>query len=128
ILPRNTRCVELGREVWSIENIVIGGSRLSIGVDTKIRSGFCPDVVGLGGMNAFTRIEIGRCIRNLRGVWMARRDETVDVRRGGVAENLPRTVRRVRLREVVILHRNHEDVASGGRLSRQQDAGHGASK
>src|SRR5204862_1714137 len=92
ILPRNTRCVELGREVWSIENIVIGGSRLSIGVDIKIRSGFCPDVVGLGGMNAFTRIEIGRCIRNLRGVWMARRHETVDLRRGGGPANLPWTV------------------------------------
>jgi len=62
-------------------------------------------------MRAFAGVVIGRGERNLHGVRMARRDETVHERRGGIAEDLRRTGLVGGLREVVILHRNHEDSA-----------------
>jgi len=62
-------------------------------------------------MDASAGIVIRRGERNLRRVRIARGKQAVNKRRSRVTEDLLRTRLRGRLREVVILHRNHEHIA-----------------
>src|SRR5581483_8537802 len=109
----NTGRVELGGEVDGlvVEGVAGGGRGIGVGVHSKIRSRFGPNVVGFGGMDARTGVEVSRGKRNLRRVRVAGSHEAVEERRSRVAENLLRTVGRVGLDEVVIFHRDHKDVA-----------------
>jgi hypothetical protein len=60
------------------------------------------------------RIEVGRRVRNLGGARIARSNQAVNKLRCRVAEDLLRVRSRHGLREVVILHRDHKNVAGGG--------------
>jgi hypothetical protein len=84
-------------------------------------------------MSAFAGMVISRGVGNLRRVQITRRDEAVDERRGRIAEDLRRTRLIGGLREVVVLHRDHEDRADRSRirsrrkrLLRQQTARRGS--
>ena len=109
IFPRDARRVQLAREMVVGENIGRSGGGIVVRVNPEIRPAFRPDVVRLGRMHADAGIVILRGIGNLHGVRVAGRDQAVDIRRGGVGENLLRAGQRAGLPEIVILHRNHED-------------------
>src|SRR5256886_17467607 len=82
----------------------------------KVRSRFRPNITWLGRMHTSTRVEVSRGVGHLCRIRIARRNETVHERRGGIAQDWLRISLRGRLGEVVILHRNYED--SSDRLRR----------
>ncbi len=125
ILPRDARHVQLRGQVRHVEDVAVGRFRVGIAVEAEIRASLRPDIIRLGRMDIFARVETGRGIRHLHRVRVARRDEAVLVRRRRVAEDRLRAGLAGRLREVMILHRDDEDAAGLGCLGRQQHAGHG---
>jgi hypothetical protein len=62
-------------------------------------------------MDTCARVEVSCCVGDLRRIRIARRNEAVDEWCGWVTEDLLRTGLRGRLGEVMILHRNHEDIS-----------------
>ncbi len=111
ILPWNARGIQLPGQMRNVEDVVVGRIGVGVSVNAEIRARFSPDVIRLGRMDARARVEISRGVGNLRRVRITRRNEAVHERRGRIAEDLLRISLRRRLREVVILHRNHEDSA-----------------
>ena len=78
-------------------------------VNPEIGPGFRPDVIRFGRMHALTDVVILRGVGNLDRVRVAGRHQAIEVRRGGIAKDLLRTVTRAWLRPVVVFQRDHED-------------------
>jgi len=57
---------------WKI--LPVGGAGIRVSVDAEIRPGFGPDIIRLGGMHVRARVVIGRGVRNLHRVRIARRE------------------------------------------------------
>src|SRR5579863_4906898 len=76
--------------------------------DSEVGTSFRPYVVRFRWMHAGGAVLVISGERNLRGIWAAWRDQTVDIGRSGVAQYLLRTGT-VRLREVVVLHCDDKD-------------------
>src|SRR5437899_885757 len=92
----------------NVIDVAVGRTWVGVGMNAEIRACFSPDVTRLGRMDAPARVEISRGVGNLRRTRITRRNEAVHERRGGIAQDRLWISLRRRLREVVVLHRNHE--------------------
>src|SRR5208282_5739913 len=127
-----------------IKFVAVGDAGVSIRVDTKIRAGFVPDIVGFGWMNAGAGIEVVGRVGNLCRIGVARGDEAVDIGRGRIAKDLLRAGLGGGLGEVVVFHGDNKDIAHSrhfaviiaaitvvvgvGQLTRKQNAGNGGAE
>ena len=86
-----------------------GLKRVVVVKHAEVRAGFRPDIVRLGGMNPDSCVLVIARVRDLGSIGIARGDKTIDLRRRGIAEDLPRAGLRCGLRPIVVFHCDHED-------------------
>ena len=94
-----------------VERVPICRARIAVGVNAKIRPRFRPDVIGFGRVHAVAGIIVRRCIGHLRRIRISGGDQAVNERRCRIAEDLLRLFLARWLGEVVVLHRNHKNIA-----------------